>query len=208
MFKSLAKSSLMGLFVAMGFMQGASAAGVTTLTIGVPSAKISAQNDHLYKAGFEREVIKKACAMLQKTRCVVKEVDQAPGKTLASGLDALVWSSDVHFGQRAYEAALTDAFEALASDGVVSDVKTRFMKTDQAWPKPLKVGVDSTNEAQAVKICQQIKANCTFVKGVAFNQLVDKFNAGELQLIIHAQSWMFQSKSLEDRIVVATDQQN
>jgi hypothetical protein len=192
-------------------LKAANKASSEPLFIAVPSATHSAGDDSLYRPGYELAVLKKACSMI-KVRCIPKSVDEDPRSSplmtltgAPSGVDAILWGSDVRVNPRATDQGLLDAIGSLAETGDLANTKRKFMKLDRAWPQVIAVGVDSDTSDQAKKLCDAIHAKCKFTLSKNFQSLTQKFDAGQLQWVAHSQSWLFQNKDLEDRLTTAME---
>lgn len=177
------------------------------LTIQIPSLGMSHRSVHLYKPGFEREVIATACAALGAVTCTfsLTDVDPRGRKNPLGAFDLLMWGGDIRFSGRAHDAGLVDSIEVLAVTGRLLAIKQRFMKRDRPWPKPLRVGVDAETSDQAAGLCRKIRATCTFTVVSKFTDLTDRFDKGQLDWVAHSQSWLFQNKDLEDRLTTEMD---
>ncbi len=188
------------------------ASAVTTVVVAIPSDSFSGTELSLYRAGYERELLKKFCGRVTAVKCIAKVVEEDPRTTpllnlsgSPAGIDAFIWGSEVRMNEKAMDAALLDALESLAVTGELAQFKRRFMKIDRAWPKPLFVGTDVNTIEQAKSLCVNIRAKCTFISGKDFAGLAKRFDAGELQWVAHNQSWLFESKDLEDRLTTAIE---
>jgi hypothetical protein len=193
-------------------VKGKKAQTVVPLTIAIPSVAFSATESSLYRAGYERELLDKACGRILAAKCVIKVVDEDPRTTPLmtlsggpSGIDAFVWGGEVRMNDKATNAALFDALESMATSDELTKIKRKFMKMDRVWPKPLLVGTDSDTMAQAKSLCAKIHAKCTFVSSKDFKALAKRFDASELQWVAHSQSWLFETKDLEDRLTTAME---
>lgn len=180
-----------------------------SLRVGIPSKIVSNSGQHAYRAGYERAVLLRTC--VRPTQCKIVELDadpRAPGNEpsdqIPEGLDVLLWGGDVRLGSKAESASLAANLDEFYESGEVRKFRTQYMRWQERWPRPLVVGADPGNASRARAVCQSIKAQCTFVINKDFDALDRQFKAGKMNLII-GQSWVFESKDLEDRITLTMD---
>ncbi len=158
-------------------------------------------------------LIDRVCRSLPGVKCTPKMLDKDPEplrddgsmKATPGGPDVIIWGGIIRTGERAAQVGFFDYLEEAAVSGDVASIKRRFMKLERPWPKPLRVGLDSENESQAIELCATIRAQCQFVKNSSFDILASRFDAKGLDWVIHSQSWLFMSKDLEDRLGTAME---